>query len=154
MINMSSSHNHQAWADVAVFEQLASGKSLEMFLVNRGIEARTCDDKLFRHFLFLRPPQVTYRIQVRQNHLADVRDLLHSEPPAILDAALHCPSCGSLRVNYPQMTRRFVLPTVLLHLGIIFRIIEHQCYCEHCHEMWTLSGVSPNARQAHAVKPV
>jgi hypothetical protein len=151
---MNASHHHQAWTDVAVFEQQASSKSLEIFLVNRGIEARTYDDRLFRYFLFLRPPKVTYRVQVRQNQLADVNDLLNSEPPSILDAALHCPSCRSLRVNFPQMTRRFVLPTVLLHAGIIFRIIEHQCYCEHCHEMWPLSDVRSDVQPAHAVKPV
>ena len=151
---MSSTHNHQAWVDVAMFERFDSGKSLETFLKNRGIEARTYDDKLFRYFLFLRPPKVTYRVQVRQNHLTDINEFFHSDPPAIVEEAMHCPSCGSLRLNYPQMTRRFVLPTVLLHLGIIFRIIEHQCYCENCHEMWTLPDVHSDVEHSHAVKPV
>jgi hypothetical protein len=38
------------------------------------------------------------------------------------------------------MTRKFFLPTLALHLGIIFRIIEHECYCEHCHCTWNLPG--------------
>ncbi|HEV2320542.1 MAG TPA: hypothetical protein VGV18_12375, partial [Verrucomicrobiae bacterium] len=59
--------------------------------------------------------------------------------PPILEKAIHCLSCGSLRVNYPQMTRRFFLPTVLLHLGIIFRVIGHECYCENCHMTWNLA---------------
>jgi len=58
---------------------------------------------------------------------------LEANVPAILEKAVHCPSCGSLRVNYPQMTRKFILPTVILHLGIIFRAIDHECYCESCH---------------------
>jgi len=37
------------------------------------------------------------------------------------------------------MTRRFLLPTLLLHLGIIFRVIVHQAYCENCHWLWSLS---------------
>jgi hypothetical protein len=41
-------------------------------------------------------------------------------------------------VQYPQMTRKFFLPTLLLHLGIIFRIIDHEAYCEHCHFLWRL----------------
>ena len=36
------------------------------------------------------------------------------------------------------MTRKFFLPTVVLHLGIIFRLIEHEAYCEGCHFLWNL----------------
>jgi hypothetical protein len=56
-------------------------------------------------------------------------------------------------VNYPQMTRRFVLPTILLHLGIIFRVVEHECYCEHCHQTWNLPGDRATARKIRDVKP-
>lgn len=136
--SMDRSWKHQAWHDVAVFDRLDAGKSLENFLRERGLEARTYDDKLFRYFLFLRPPHVTYHVQVRTNQFAEAAKSLEANPPAVLSMALHCPACGSLRINYPQMTRRFILPTILLHLGIIFRIVEHECYCEHCHHMWNL----------------
>ena len=151
---MNPSHNHQAWADVAVFENLNDGKVLEAFLCSQGVEARTYDDKLFRYFLFLRPPQVTYRVQVRKNHFEDATKLMQAKAPPVLAQALHCPSCSSLRVNYPQMTRKFVLPTVLLHLGIIFRIIEHECYCENCQAMWHLSESHAATGNARAAKPI
>jgi hypothetical protein len=41
-------------------------------------------------------------------------------------------------VQYPQMTRKFLFPTLLLHLGIIFRFITHEAYCENCHWLWGL----------------
>jgi hypothetical protein len=154
MVGMSATHHHQPWVDVALFDQLDAGQSMITFLRNRGIAARAYDDKLFRYFLFLRPPRITYRVQVRKDQADEAKGLLTENPPAVLDRALHCPACGSLRVNYPQMTRRFVLPTVLLHLGIIFRVIEHQCYCEHCHEMWTLAGGQSGVQPAHAARPV
>jgi hypothetical protein len=106
---------------------------------------RTYDDKLFRYFLFLRPPRVTYRVQVRQDHVRDADDLLAAAPDA-LQQAIRCPSCSSLWISYPQMTRKFILPTILLHLGIIFRVIDHECYCEHCHYIWNLA-----AEQIHPV---
>jgi hypothetical protein len=137
---MSQSWNRQPWHDVALFESLDAAQILETYLRDHGFEARAYDDKWFRYFLFLRPPRITYHVQVRMNHVAAVAKLRETEPPAILAKAMHCPACSSLHVNYPQMTRRFVLPTMLLHLGIIFRVIDHQCYCEHCHNMWTLSG--------------
>jgi len=131
--------------DVAVFENVDDGKMLDSFFKGNGLEARTCDDKVFRCFLFLRPPRVTYRVQVRENQFKVAAELLEANVPAILEKAVHCPSCGSLRVNYPQMTRKFILPTVILHLGIIFRVIDHECYCESCHYIWNLpkDGVAP-----------
>lgn len=125
--------------DVAVFENVNDGKMLETFFRGKGLESRTYDDKLFRYFLFLRPPSVTYRVQVRQNHFERAGEFLEVNAPDVLEKALHCPSCGSLRVNYPQMTRKFIMPTVILHLGIIFRAIEHECYCESCHHVWNLT---------------
>ncbi len=150
---MTRSRNHQAWVDIALFEDLSDGKVLHTFLEGRGLEARTYDDKAFRYFLFLRPPQVTYRVQVRKNDFGHALGFITAKPPVILEKALHCPSCGSLRVNYPQMTRKFILPTILLHLGIIFRVIEHDCYCEHCHEMWHFPKKNDAEREVTAARP-
>jgi hypothetical protein len=138
---------------VAVFDNFDTGKSLETFFAGHGLEARTYDDKLFRYFLFLRPPKVTYHVQVKKERFEDANRLMAAVASAILTKAIHCPSCNSLRINYPQMTRRFVLPTILLHLGIIFRVIEHQCYCEHCHHMWTLLGEASALHKARDAKP-
>lgn len=135
---MSMTINRQPWIDIAVFEAPGMGKIVEAFFQEKGLEARTYDDKWFRYFLFLRPPRITYRVQVRQNQFPVAEALLKNDPPLALQRAIHCPSCGSLRVAYPQMTRKFIIPTILLHLGIIFRFIEHECYCEHCHFTWNL----------------
>jgi len=136
---------HQSWTDVAVFEDVNAGKAVETFLTARGLPARTYDDKLFRYFLFLRPPRVTFRVQVRQDDVLATNDFLDTAAPEALQKAIHCPSCGSLRVSYPQMTRKFILPTILLHLGIIFRVIDHECYCEHCHYVWNLPAENVRA---------
>jgi hypothetical protein len=131
-----SSHRYHPWVNVAFFENLNDGRILETFLRDQEIEARTYNDKLLQSFLFLCPPRVTYRVQVRRSQFADAERAINESHPPVLEKALHCPSCGSLHVNYPQMTRKFFLPTVALHLGIIFRLIGHECYCEHCHHTW------------------
>src|SRR6185369_13465977 len=99
MITMKTSRRHESWTDVAVFENLADGKALENFLTRHRLESRTYDDKLFRYFLFLRPPRVTYRVQVHGNAFRAASELLQKDAPAILEKALHCPSCGTLQVN-------------------------------------------------------
>jgi hypothetical protein len=150
---MNPARKHQAWLDVAVFENVNDGRLLETLLRDKGLVARTYDDKLFRYFLFLRPPRVTYRVQVRKNHFESASQVLDAHAPSVLENALHCPSCGSLQVNYPQMTRKFILPTLLLHLGIIFRVIEHECYCEHCHYIWNLHEDGVAVHKTRAIKP-
>ncbi|MGH8022572.1 MAG: hypothetical protein ACRED1_03250 [Limisphaerales bacterium] len=138
-----SSHKHQPWVSVAVFEKINDGRILETFFRDRDIDSRTYDDKLLQLFLFLCPPRVTFRVQVRQDQFDAATHAMDDAHPAILELAIHCPECGSLRVNYPQMTRRFFLPTLLLHSGIIFRVIGHECYCENCHLTWNLAQDAP-----------
>ena len=140
MVIMSLSTKHKSWADVAVFEDENAGKLVETFLRDKGLEARTNDDKVFRAFLFLRPPRATFRVQVRDDKLESANELLGASASNTLQMAIRCPSCGSLRVSYPQMTRKFILPTIVLHLAIIFRVIPHECYCEACHFIWHLPG--------------
>jgi hypothetical protein len=139
---MSSSFKQKPWVNVAIFESLSDGLVLETFLKGHRFEARTYNDRLLQLCLFLCPPRATFRVQVRANAVWAATELLGIAPEttAILQPAIHCPSCGSLHVNYPQMTRKFLLPTVVLHLGIIFRVINHEAYCEHCHYIWNLPG--------------
>lgn len=153
---MISSKKRRPWSDVATFENPGDGQLLEIDLKNKGFETRTYNDKLLQLFLFLCPPHHTVRVQVRGNDFKNAAYFLDHEPAtsALLQKAIRCPCCGSLRVQYPQMTRKFLLPTLLLHLGIIFRFIEHEAYCESCHWLWSLqkktATVPPKARVAHA----
>lgn len=146
-----SSRRHRSWVDVAAFENINDGHLLETYLRDKEIEARTYHNKWLHAFLFLRPPHITWRVQVRHDDFLKVEEIFNKSHPPVLEKAMHCPSCGSLDVNYPQMTRKFFLPTILLHSGIIFRIIDHECYCMHCHYNWNLPGNV--ARKAPAPKP-
>jgi hypothetical protein len=144
---MNYSFKQKPWVNIAVFENYNDGQVLETFLKDRRLEARTYNDRLLQLFLFLCPPRATFRVQVRANAFRAAAELLESVPEVlpIVQRAIHCPSCDSLRVEYPQMTRKFVLPTVLLHLGIIFRVIQHEAYCENCHHIWNLPYLEKQA---------
>lgn len=148
---MNAPSKHQPWTDVAVFENLNTGRTVETILTNQGVQARLYDDKLMRRFLFLRPPRVTFRLQVPAGDFNRAHDILHAGATDPLRDAMHCPDCGSLQVSYPQMTRKFMLPTILLHAGILSRLIDHQWYCEKCHCMWSFpendTGLAPKIRR-------
>jgi hypothetical protein len=142
---MKTLKKHQTWINLALFENPADSRVVQLFLAGKRIEARTYNDRFLQLFLFLCPPRLTWRLQVRAGSLKATKEMLSTTPPEALANAVHCPSCGSLDVNYPQMTRKFFTPTLLLHLGIIFRIIDHECYCDSCHYTWNL----PKAPKVH-----
>lgn len=55
----------------------------------------------------------------------------------LMEQAVCCPECGSPDVDYPQVTRKFVLPslhTVFFKLGFI----EKEFYCNTCQATWPL----------------
>lgn len=130
---------YQPWVNVALFEDIRDGQTFAGVLRDQSFESRVYYDKLLQTFLFLCPPRATFRVQVRQKDFPAAIAFAEQRSDPVVQRAIHCPSCSSLRVNYPQMTRKFFLPTLLLHLGIIFRIIDHEAYCEHCHHTWNLS---------------
>jgi hypothetical protein len=54
--------------------------------------------------------------------------------PAI-EQIVHCPECGSARIEFPQFSRRTImgaLPAALAATGVI----DQQFYCEACHFTW------------------
>jgi hypothetical protein len=137
---MKTNSRNRQWTDVAFFADMNDARKLEFFLRERRFESRVYNDRLLQLFLFLCPPRATFRTQVRLMDHKVVTDLLERDSLGVelIGRAIHCPSCNSLRIQYPQMTRKFFLPTLMLHLGIIFRIIDHEAYCENCHFLWNL----------------
>ena len=131
---------NKQWVNLAVYEHKRDGDALQAYLQQHGFEACSYNDRVLQFFLFLCPPRGTWRVQVRKDNFKPALNFVSTQPEGIrlLQRAVHCPSCDSLVINYPQMTRKFFTPTLLLHLGIIFRVIEHEAYCEHCHFTWHL----------------
>lgn len=143
------------WVNVAMFDDLNAAQLLRHYLERAGFRSRAFNDRLLQLFLFLCPPRATYRVQICRDDFKRASEFLATDPAAIsaTKLAIHCPLCGSLRIQYPQMTRKFLLPTLILHLGIIFRVIEHEAYCENCHHIWNLPKKhAPVPEKAHAVK--
>lgn len=133
------------WVNLAVFESESTARMLETHLQRHGFEARTANNHWLRLLLFLHPPHATHRVQVRHNNFVAARRFLKTDPAAgrLVQEALQCPECGSLSVQYPQMTRKSFTPTILLDLRVLFRITGHEACCEHCHCLWHLSDARP-----------
>ena len=141
------------WVNLAIFKHESEARALEECLKQHGFEVRTRNDRKVQVLWYLSPPRATFRVQVCAKNAAAAEEFVETDHAAGLLAhrAIHCPSCKSLKVEYPQMTRRFVTPTLLLDLGIIFHIIDHHAYCEECQYAWPLKRHRHVAKEKRAV---
>lgn len=134
---------HPVWSRLAAFNNTKPAQTLVDFLEQRGFVARLYDERKLQRFWFLARPIAGICVQVPEECIPEVREFLSAQPEAeeLLRSAVHCPSCKSTRVHYPQMTRKNVLPTLVAHGLVSLGFLRHECYCEDCHFTW--------ARKAH-----
>jgi hypothetical protein len=77
------------------------------------------------------------KVEVPEEESTAARQRIREADPKLLNSAICCPECGSADVDYPQVTRKFILPslhTLLFKLGIV----EKQFYCNTCQATWPL----------------
>ncbi len=55
---------------------------------------------------------------------------------ALMAEAMRCPSCHSRRVQFPQMTRKFILPTLMAQVFLLLGVLRPEYYCQDCHYAW------------------
>lgn len=122
---------------VLTFDEPEQAEPLKQRLEQAGIPAVVYDERKLQR-AFLSPERLAgIRLRVNRKDFERARELLwewHQRDGALREA-IHCPSCASSRVEYPQFTRKFVLPNfgaLLCAIGLM----EWKFYCEECHYTW------------------
>jgi hypothetical protein len=115
-----------------------AAQALHDYLKQEGLDGRIHDERALQRFWFLARQQAGVSVEVREEEWDKARRYLDrtEEGRRLLAEALRCPACLSLRVEYPQMTRKNMLPTLIMHVLVALRIMDHECYCEDCHNTW------------------
>jgi hypothetical protein len=79
------------------------------------------------------------KVQVEENEYETAKQQLKEWDATEhwLDQAICCPECKSSDVDYPQVTRKFIMPS--LH-ALFYRLglEEKLFYCNTCHHTWPL----------------
>jgi hypothetical protein len=106
-------------------------------LADAGIPSTLHDERKVQKYWFISQPLAGIKVQVHKADYQRTKDLLEKwgTEENLLTNAIHCPECGSSEVDYPQFTRKFILPTlyaVLCKLGMT----RTEFYCTHCHYTW------------------
>jgi mono/diheme cytochrome c family protein len=127
---------------VAHFENHAQAEPARQHLLKSGIKAEIHSELGLAKLWFVSKCQAGVRLEVPRREAARSLALLsHKDTPlGILRDAVRCPECHSLRVDYPQFTRKSVLTNVVMGFLAEIHFLERNYYCEDCHFMWAKLG--------------
>ena len=95
-------------------------------------------------------PFAAARINVPASDYQNARRLLRlwDASDGAVRNAIHCPECGSSRVQYPQFTRKFFLPNLVGILSVL-GLVEKKFYCEDCQCTWSGKNREPSRPRPH-----
>ncbi len=122
---------------IASFENEGPAESLRNRLSGDGIHARLVDDSALQSLLFWTKPAATKRVYVDPADFDRARGLVEEWDKAgqLPTGVIRCPECRSLRVDFPQYTRKFLTPLVV-ELLVSLGLAEKDYYCRDCHYTW------------------
>ncbi|MDZ4817246.1 MAG: hypothetical protein SGI71_13435 [Verrucomicrobiota bacterium] len=122
---------------IATFNNVEPALKLQQYLKERQFHAQVVDDARLQKYAYFSKPLAKFKVNVDTGQYGSALVQLHNCPLAgeLTSEALHCPQCGSARVHYPQITRKFVLPA-FYSLLFLFKLIDREFYCEDCKFTW------------------
>jgi hypothetical protein len=134
-----------------MFNSRAAAEPLQKRLVEAGIRAEIHDELRLEKFWFVSKPETGVRIELPADQYERAYELLMEwdKKEGLLREAIRCPECGSLRVEYPQFTRKFLIPNLAMGLLAAIHAVEKEFYCQECHFTWPKEGTRLRPDRAH-----
>ena len=122
---------------LATFNTPAQAEPLKRRLEEAHISAWIHGGRALKRLWFVRKPIAEVKLEVKAEDFEKTVRLMHEleSDEAVMHDVVRCPMCKSSRVEYPQFTRKFLLPNVIGLLSAL-GIIEKKYYCEDCHHTW------------------
>jgi transposase-like protein len=140
---------------IATFNEAAKAKGLKTRLQEAGIRADVHNEGHLQQVAFMSKPQANNKVQVEDADFERAQQLMvewESTDPDIANALIRCPQCRSSRIEYPQLTRKFLTPA-LASVLFALRIFPKEFYCEDCHYTWSTATQRTLARFWHRFFP-
>lgn len=140
---------------IATFNEAAKAKRLKERLQQAGLRADMINEGHIQQVAFMSRPQANVKVQVDDTDFEKAQHLMtewEATDPDIGSAMIRCPQCGSSRIEYPQMTRKFLTPA-LASVLFTLKIFPKEFYCEDCHFTWSNEEPSGLFRLWHRFFP-
>jgi len=127
---------------LAFFTNSAKAEPLQRRLREVGIGAEIHDELRLEKLWFVSKPESGARLEAPAEEYERAMDLLlgWDASERALGEAIRCPECKSFRVEYPQFTRKFLIPNLALGPLSALGLVEKEYYCQDCHFTWPKEG--------------
>lgn len=137
---------------VALFSSRAKAEPIRQRLAQTGIPAEVHEELRLEKLWFVSKGTAGTRVEVPAEQYERVLEILlgWDAVEGSLRDAIRCPECRSLRVDYPQFTRKFFIPNLVMGFLAECGLVEREYYCEDCHFTWPKEGTRPRPSRAHA----
>jgi len=131
-------HASRTGMNFATFDNLPQAEALKAFLNRNGIDAHVQDERRLQRFWFLARAGAGLHVRVLEPSFARAEELLQGDRDStlLMKHAVRCPSCQSYQVQFPSMTRNFILPTLIAQVGVWLGFMQREHFCEKCQFTW------------------
>jgi hypothetical protein len=122
---------------VATFNDRAPAEQLREQFLQAGLPTVLHDESWLERFWFMSEPLAAIHVEVQQpDYLRACRLLNEWKATELMRTAIKCPECCSSRVEFPQVTRKFITPALCQMLLIGLHVLPREYYCLDCHFTW------------------
>jgi len=123
---------------IATFNERAPAEQLRGQFLQANVNAVIDDESKLERFWFMAEPLAAIHVEVPQPDYLKARGLMTEweKLGELLKTAVRCPECHSSRVEFPQITRKFLTPALCQMLLTVLHIVPRQYYCQDCHFSW------------------
>lgn len=122
---------------IATFNEPSQAKHLKSRLEGAGVKADIHNEGRLQKVALVSKPQANAKVMVAEDDFEAANKLMvewEASDPA-MGSAIRCPQCKSPRIEYPQMTRKFITPW-LASILFALKIFPKEFYCQDCHNTW------------------
>lgn len=132
---------------IATFNDSGNAKHLRDRLIESGVRADINSEGHLQQVAAGAAAKANIKLSVADDDFAKAQKLLveweTTDPD--LAFAIRCPQCKSSRIQYPQLTRKFLTPA-LMGILLALKIFPKEFYCEDCHFTWSDQAEQPTGR--------
>jgi putative signal transducing protein len=125
---------------IATFNEPVKAKHLKTRFQDAGLKADIHNDGRLQKAL-VGESQASAKVLVHEEDFVAANQLMlewEASDPEI-GSAIRCPQCKSPRIEYPQLTRKFMTPWLASVLFAV-KIFPKEFYCQDCHFTWGKDG--------------
>jgi transposase-like protein len=122
---------------IATYNDPAKAKHLKTKFREAGVKADLHNEANLQNYAFMSKAKANAQVMVHEEDFERAQALMvewEAADPEI--GAIHCPQCNSTRIQYPQLTRKFITPALA---GILFalKVFPKEYYCQDCQFTWS-----------------